>query len=90
MKITTREIECEPHPVLKLWCECRTPEDIDDMIAWLTFARRFMIDTIKWNAKTAQKKKAPTSQNEAGRQVSGSAQNEKRQDGQRPIEAIEE
>jgi hypothetical protein len=87
MKITTREIECEPDTVVKIWCECRTPEDIENMIAWLRFAQRLMRDTIKLNEKTALTAKAAAGQNETRRQVSGSASVQERADGQYSIQS---
>lgn len=48
MKITSREVDCDKRkaPVVKIWCECHTLEDVDEVIAWLHLAQKLMRDTM--------------------------------------------
>lgn len=46
MDITSLDIECSGKGTrVKVWCKCQTPEEIDDLIAWLRFAR---VNMIRW------------------------------------------
>lgn len=76
MKISDLEIDCSAGTCVKVWAECRTTEDIDDIIAWLQLSKVVMIEWGKINAKASQAPKAPTGQHETSkrREVLGSAQ----------------
>lgn len=44
LDVTNLEIECEADGSTKVtvWCKCWKPEDIEDVIAWLGFAKAVM------------------------------------------------
>lgn len=42
MKITTLAVECDHEPRIKVWAECYSREDIEDIIAWLNLASDLM------------------------------------------------
>jgi hypothetical protein len=56
---------------LQIWCECYSPEDVDDLMAWLLLAKDMMK---KWKkirsrrAEASQPPKAPASQDEDSEQ----------------------
>lgn len=46
MDITSLQIECQVDGGVKVqaWCKCQSPDDIDDLIAWLGLARHVMTE----------------------------------------------
>jgi hypothetical protein len=47
LDVTDLGLECEADgtSLVKVWCKCRTADDIDDVIAWLHLAKTL---TTKW------------------------------------------
>ena len=44
LDVTSLEVECDADGDSKVtcWCKCRTPKDIDDVIAWLQLSKTLM------------------------------------------------
>lgn len=83
MDITNLEVDCAHKPCIKVWAKCETPEDVDDIIAWLRLAKDLLI---KWekirgrHAKAPRAPKTPAGKDEdhQSRQVQGEPQGNSR------------
>lgn len=73
MKISQLDVRCDRSQKqhLEIWCECNSPEDVDDLMAWLLLAKAMMK---KWDnirsrrAETSQSPQASASQHEDSQQ----------------------
>lgn len=86
LDITSLDIECrDGGTAVKVWAKCRTPDDVDQIIAWLHLAKGVMVKWEKINAASSRPAKAKAGKNEDAqpRQVQGEPQVPVGTDGQR-------
>jgi hypothetical protein len=65
MKISDLKIECDDRTCVTVWVKCQSPEEIDNLIAWLQLAKSVMLKWEKINANASRPSKATASKDEA-------------------------
>lgn len=68
MKITDLKTESAKGTMVKVWCECATANEVDDLIAWLRLAKSVMLGWERINAEASRKTQAAAAKHEAPQQ----------------------
>lgn len=61
MKVTHMDVRCDRSQELhtEIWCECRSIEDVDDLMAWLSLAKDMMKKWDKIRSRRAEASRTP-------------------------------